>query len=171
MPSALAVVADKAATTISSTEPARVRIPVRLVPYAEVVLKSKNGSSRIDFRPGKELTHNLRARVDVTNHFYFAGWHVEAVPLQWRRDTLKYVVQLNVYRLHGNDDSLEEKIGSMQVSGYLTGERDRIYTLAANAATVFKNKSGEPLLSMSAGLNTAADAKHLQVAKGESESR
>src|SRR5690606_23413848 len=77
--------ARKEVVTEDKKGPAKVRIPIRLVPYHEVMVKDQNGRSKIEFREGLELNHTLRAGINVKNHFYVADYHIEAVPLQWKR--------------------------------------------------------------------------------------
>ena len=51
----------------------------------EVLFENKDGKQSYVYQPGKQVNYRLKARIDRVNHFYFDGWHIETVPIKWKK--------------------------------------------------------------------------------------
>lgn len=126
-------------------EVARVRIPLKMTFFEQVVIKGQDGIRRMESKALTPNRFNFKATINRTNHFYVNGWHVESVPMKWDRDTKKWDVDVKFYKRYGEDQELEEFVGTMPISGTLVG-KDMLFTLDAQGSSKFQNKLGNPLL-------------------------
>lgn len=137
---------ESSLTTV--TEPkdvARVRIPLRFTRFEPIVVQSPEGSKRMEYKPMAPISYTLRATINRSNHFYLADWHIETVPMKWEKNARNWQVEVKVYKRYGQEQELEEFIGTHSLSGHLVGD-DRLYTLETNSRQQFNNKRGSPLL-------------------------
>jgi hypothetical protein len=145
--------------------PARVRILVKVTPFEKVIVQSPRGIQTYTFKPGQEIVHTLRARINRPNHFYFGEWHVSSTPLSFRKDTKQYRVRLNFQKIYGAAANLEESIGDIEVAGVLQPVEDGMFNLVASERMLFKDLEGQPKLNIVAGFNPADDRDRMEVAK------
>lgn len=145
-------------------EVARVRIPLKLTSFEQVVIKGEDGIRRMESKPLTPVRLNFKATINRTNHFYLSGWHVESVPTKWDRDSKRWDVEVKFYKRFGEETELEEYVGSMPITGQLIGA-DMLYTLEAKGQQKFTNKSGNPLLLVE--VNSPRYVKKGNVARGE----
>ncbi|MFY7929790.1 MAG: hypothetical protein ACOVS5_13040 [Oligoflexus sp.] len=150
----------------SITEPpvvARVRIPMKITSFEPVLIQSANGVKRLEHKPLSPNAYNLRATINRSNHFYLADWHVESVPIKWDRDQRLWKVELKFYKRYGQEQELEEYVGTLPVQGKLTGGEAKVFVLDAKAQQQFNNKRGSPVLIVEVGPHGPEDKG--QVAK------
>lgn len=134
-----------------SSAPAKVRIGLRLTPFKKVVTRGRDGTAETRYVPGEALRHTLRARLNKTNHFFVADWHVESVPMKWVQKTRRYEVRLNIYRRFGAFGQLEESVGSVDVQGVLDEQKDNVHVLLGVGRKRLRDKLGNPLADVVAG--------------------
>lgn len=132
----------------------KVRIGLKLSPYAKVNIQNQQGKSNISFRPTKEIRRTLRARVDKPNHFVIGDFHVETLPLKWIKQTMSYTVRLVFSKRYGAYGEIEEQIGSLDLQGKLRGENG-LFVLHGASTKTLKTTQGDPLLKVVAGYGKA----------------
>ena len=150
------VAPDAAQRANAAYEPARVRIGLRLTPFAKVTTVGLNGTPSSKFVTVEPLRHTLRARLNQTNHFYVDTWHVETVPQRFNRQTRQYEVRLGFYRRYGAFGQLEEKVGSVDLAGNLSENTGSVYVLVGVARARLRDQLGQPVLDVVAGFAPAA---------------
>jgi len=169
MPYSSFAVTESSGFTLNPTnggkDSAQVRILLKMQPYEQVSIKSPEGKILSVERPEKKFLQTLRARVNVANHFYFSNWHVETVPVSWKRELRKLTLKLNFYKVRGANKSLEERVGSMEVAGILVESEPGIYNLIASKQATFRDIGGRVRLSLNAGFDAEKDQGRLKVAK------
>lgn len=143
-------------------EAPRVRIPVQLIGYEKIVVTGKNGQARHQFKALSPLRHHLRARIERPNHFYVGTWHIETVPVQWKRETKAYEVKLRFFKRYGEGRELEELVGSGTAKGFLSGKGPH-YLFAGRMQQTFKDPQGQPILAVGIGPEPTGNAG---IAKG-----
>lgn len=126
-------------------EVARVRVPLRLTFFEQVVVKGEDGIRRMEYKPLTPKRYTFKATINRANHFYVSDWHVESVPTRWDRDSKSWEVDVKFYKRYGEEQELEEYVGTMSIKGVLQG-KDMLYTLEAKGQQKFRNKGGNPLL-------------------------
>ncbi len=139
------------------TQPAKVRIGLRLTPFRKVVTKNRDGTVDDRYVPIEPLRHTLRARLNKTNHFFVGEWHVETEPTKWVRKTRHYEVRLNIFRRYGAFGQLEENVGKVDLSGTLDEEKDNVHVLIGTVRQRLRDKFGHPYLDVVAGFAPGAD--------------
>ncbi|MCX6131061.1 MAG: hypothetical protein NTX25_18635 [Proteobacteria bacterium] len=138
-------------TTVTvPSDAARVRIPIRLVRFEPIVLQNLQGVKRIENKPLAPVSYNLRATINRSNHFYVADWHIETVPMKWEREARQWMVEIKFYKRYGQDQELEEFVGTLPLNGRLVGA-DRLFTLEVQAKQQFNNKRASPVLLVEVG--------------------
>src|SRR5947208_449315 len=73
-----------------AAQPAKVRLGLRLTPFKKVTTRGRDGAVETRYVPVEPLRHTLRARLNVTNHFFVGEWHIETVPTKWVKKTRHY---------------------------------------------------------------------------------
>ena len=129
---------------------ARVRIGIKLSPYEKIVVRSNTGKRKISFKKNVELKNYLRARFDKTNHFYIGDWHVETRPVSWKKEQNLLKMELSFFKRYGDDRSLEDYVGKMDVSGITKGG-NFVYMFDAHKKSIFRNKLGHPIVDVEVG--------------------
>lgn len=148
-------------------EVARVRLPIKLTAYESIMVQNQHGVRRIEHKPLAPLDYNLRATINRTNHFYLSDWHIESVPIKWDRDQKSWRAELKFYKRYGQEQDLEEFVGTLGIAGQLLGEgQDKVYRFAGKGQQRFQNKRGSPVLDVELG-HGVSEAKG-NVAKGKS---
>jgi hypothetical protein len=140
----------------SNTETAttqRVRIPLTLKTWNDVETRATDGSSRKSRIAGKAVAQVLRARIERANDFYLGDWRVQTTPVRWLKRSNQYQVRLEVFRRHGDAGQLEESLGSVTLTGVLDKQDDGLFMVHGTARRIFRDKSGEPVLDMEAGMH------------------
>ena len=135
----------------AASDSAQVRVALTLKPHHIIQIRSPKGEVITQTKVGEELNFTLRAKINQANHFYFAGYHVESIPTVWRQEVREYGVKLNFYQASAINNDVEERIGSMNVTGHLVAHQDKTYNLIANTDSSFQNAQGQNLLSVRAG--------------------
>ena len=135
---------------IEAPKVAKVRIPLKLTNFEEVIIQNSQGVRRMESKPLRPVAYNLRATINRTNHFYLADWHIESVPMKWDRDISEWIVELKFYKRFGEDNDLEEYVGVLPLTGRLVG-KEEIMSFDAKGIQKFANKRGSPLLIVEAG--------------------
>ncbi len=150
-------------------EVARVRVPIKLTSYEQVLVQNQHGVRRIEAKALAPADYNLRATINRTNHFYLSDWHIESVPMQWEKDQKMWKAELKFYKRYGQEQELEEYVGTLPISGRLLGEpKDKVYKFSAQSRQQFNNKRGSPLLIIEVGRNLSEPKGN--VAKGNKNS-
>ena len=129
----------------------RVRIRLKLKPYAEINFRTVDGKIIHKNQEEKAIEHVLRARLESVNHFHVQNFHIESIPIRWHRESQQYSVQLNIYKKFGDDSELEEKIGSTRIDGILEQQSPKLFSLVANKEASFVSVTGEKQLTLVAG--------------------
>lgn len=130
----------------------RLRIQLRVTPYAKVPTKTPDGTAEHpSYMSGKTLTHILRARVDKPNQFYIGDWHVDTTPVRWLKRTNRYQTRLEIYRRYGEFGQLEESLGTFTVTGMLKKQADGLYVFYGFAQKRFRDREGHPVVDIAAG--------------------
>lgn len=133
-------------------EVARVRVPIKITGYEQIMVQNQHGVRRIEHKALAPLDYNLRATINRTNHFYLSDWHIESVPIKWEKDLKNWKAELKFYKRYGQEQDLEEYVGSLAVSGHLMGEpKDKVYKFSGQARQQFQNKRGSPVLVVEVG--------------------
>jgi hypothetical protein len=147
--------------------PKRVRIRIAMTPYAAVMTKGSDGASTSTYQPERVMHHTLRSRLGDSNEFYFADWHVKTYAIDYQPTQKKYTVRLNFFRTHGTDDTSEEAVGSVDVTGFLKEDDQKVYNLITDTSAIFKNIQNQPVLKLKVGMT--AEEKTPNVARMHSE--
>jgi len=142
--------------TEGSTQPARVRIGLRITPFEKVTTRNKDDTTSNRFIPTEPIRHTLRARLNKPNHFFIGEWHIETKPVVWIKKTRKYQVQLAIHRRYGAFGQLEEFIGSVTLDGVLDGGNDNVHVLLGVARQRLRDKFGHPVIDVVAGFAPSA---------------
>lgn len=154
-----------------SREPARVRIGFRMAVYEPVVVRNRTGASSTRYLRRNPIQHTLRARVEQINHFYVGEWHIETIPQKVVNQTRRYEVRLNFYRRFGDAGDVEEKVGSLDLGGFLEEQdkQSRLFVLQAYRETQFRDPLGNPIADVVAGYRPNPDPPAM-LSKGETSS-
>lgn len=145
---------------LKDAEP-RVRIALRLTPF-KTLQGEGMGRSQVTAVPEPTLRYTLRAKLSKPNHFYFHQFHVQTIPLSWRKESHVYKVKLLVNRRF--DRGVEESLGALELRGLLQGEKN-IYTLEGLSSHTFRDKWGEPVLQVVAGFPGPRESAEIKIAK------
>jgi hypothetical protein len=135
----------------TATQPAKVRIGLRLTPFEKIVARGEGGATEKRFVPIEPLRHVLRARLNKVNHFYVGDWHVQTEPTKWVRKTRAYEVRLSIYRRYGAFGQLEEQVGTVDLAGMLTQQPENVFVLNGVARKRLRDRFGQPVLDVVAG--------------------
>lgn len=130
----------------------RVRIAVEIQPFKKAIMRGIDGKKKIQFLKSEPLKRMLRARIKETNHFYLDDWHIQTTPVAWDKSTKVLSMKLKYYKQFGQVSKVEEFVGENIVKGYLTGS-DGIYMLNGQSERLFKNKNGDPVIKVTAGIS------------------
>ncbi|WP_141736025.1 hypothetical protein [Oligoflexus tunisiensis] len=142
---------ESSLTTVSEPKDvARVRIPLRLTRFEPIVVQNAQGTRRMEYKAMAPVSYTLRATINRSNHFYLADWHIETIPMKWEKETRNWQVEIKVYKRYGQEQELEEFIGTHALRGRLIGE-DRLFTLETQSRQQFNNKRGSPVLLLESG--------------------
>ncbi|HYX32508.1 MAG TPA: hypothetical protein VE954_05295 [Oligoflexus sp.] len=143
---------ESSLTTVVS-EPkdvARVRIPLRFTRFEPIIVQNAQGTRRMEHKAMAPVAYTLRATINRSNHFYLSDWHIETVPMKWEKETRNWQVEIKVYKRYGQEQELEEFIGTQSLQGRLVGI-DKLFTLETQTRQQFNNKRGSPLLLIESG--------------------
>lgn len=133
-------------------EVAKVRLPIQMTSYEAILIRNEKGTQKIEHKAMAPLHYNLRATINRTNHFYVSDWHIETVPTKWDKDQKNWDTQVKFYKRYGQEQELEEFVGTLAVSGKLLNhDKGRVFMLQAKAREQFNNKAGNPLLAVEVG--------------------
>ena len=157
--------ADGQTWSPNASEPARVRINLRLTPWKMTSGTDAEGGQRPIHLAQQPINHTLRARLDKTNHFYFGEWHIQTTPIRWTRTSRRWSVRLDVARRYGSWGQLEENLGSMELSGILQEQGEKIFLLNGIAKKRFNDRMGQPALEVVAGYKPDADTRDSRVSR------
>lgn len=138
---------------VESPRTQRVRIPFTYKSWNDVETVAADGSKRKTRIAGKSITQVLRARIERSNDFYLGNWRVQTTPVRWLKRSNQYQVRLEVFRRLGDVGQLEESLGSVMLTGMLNKQDDGLYMLNGTARRIFRDKSGDPILDIEAGLH------------------
>ena len=142
---------ESSLTTVSEPKDvARVRIPLKLTRFEPIVVQNTEGTRRMEYKNMAPVSYTLRATINRSNHFYLADWHIETIPMKWEKETRNWQVEIKVYKRYGQDQELEEFIGTHAIQGRLVGD-DKLFTLEAHSRQQFNNKRGSPVLLLESG--------------------
>lgn len=140
------VTGDSSLTDVKAEDDAvRVRVPLRMTLFEQVMVKNQDGIRRIEHKPLLPIRYNFKATIDRSNHFYVSDYHVETVPVKWEHDSKEWTIAVHFYKRYGAGQELEESVGSMDIKGKLEGA-NKLYTLKAKGKKNFNSKQGFPLL-------------------------
>jgi hypothetical protein len=142
---------ESSLTTVSEPKDvARVRIPLRLTRFESIVVENAEGTRRMESKAMAPISYTLRATINRSNHFYLEDWHIETIPMKWEKETRNWQVEVKIYKRYGQEQELEEFIGTQSLKGRLVGE-DRLFTLETQSRQQFNNKRGSPILLLESG--------------------
>ena len=146
----------------AEAEDVRVRIPLKLTAFEQIIVKNTAGQRRYEHKPLAATRYNFKATIDRANHFYVGDWHIETTPEKWDHASKQWTVSLNFFKRYGADQELEENVGKMALVGRLNG-KDNLYTFEAQGAQTFRDKNGQPLLQVE--INSKAPQEKGNIAK------
>ena len=126
----------------------KVRIALTLTTFQKQTGKKSNSYHKLP-----EQKYTLRVALERQNHIYLGDWHIVSKPLSWSRYTGKYKTYLMIYRRFGKNKDIEEKVGTVVVSGVLKAYRE-FYVLQNYQRKLFKNSRGEPLMQVVLGFSS-----------------
>lgn len=129
---------------------ARVRVPLRLTRFESIVVENAEGTRRMEYKAMAPVSYTLRATINRSNHFYLEDWHIETIPMKWEKESRHWQVEVKIYKRYGQEQELEEFIGTQSLKGRLVGE-DRLFTLETQSRQQFNNKRGSPILLLESG--------------------
>lgn len=129
----------------------RVRIPVVLQAWSNVIAKGRDGAKQETRIAQKPISHVLRARIEKTNEFYVGDWRIQTTPIRWIKATGQYQVRLELYRRYGEGGPIEEKLGSVNLTGLLQKQADGLYLVQGSAKRRFTDSNGQPIASLQIG--------------------
>jgi hypothetical protein len=142
---------ESSLTTVSAPKDvARVRIPLRLTRFEPIIVQNAQGTRRMEYKAMAPVPYTLRATINRSNHFYLADWHIETIPMKWEKETRNWQVEIKVYKRYGQEQELEEFIGTHSMQGRLLGN-DKLFTLETQTRQQFNNKRGSPVLMLETG--------------------
>jgi hypothetical protein len=141
---------SKQSASIPVAAPARVRIGIKMSDFKKV-RQIQGGKGKTQYLVNRTVNHTLRARIDTMNHFFFEDFHVETKPIKWIRKIMEYSVKIRVYQRYGSFGQLEEKLGSLALTGKLTEQDPGIFVLEGVKAKRFRNKFAHPVLDLVVG--------------------
>lgn len=158
---------DKSLADLTTAQPPRVRIGLRLVPYRKLLYSGERGPET-KFKPDQAITHTLRARMDRPNHFFLGEYHIETNPIAWDKQAGIYKIKLNFFRRFGSYGQIEESIGALELNGRLKGAKG-LYVIHGLASAQFKDKRGQPVVDLIAGYaeKKNTDLSDRNLAKGQ----
>lgn len=133
----------------------KVRIALTLATFQKQAGKKKGEYS---YHKLPEQKYTLRVALERQNHVYLDNWHIVSKPLSWSRYTGKYKTYLMIYRRFGKNKDIEEKVGTIVVSGVLKAYQE-FYVLQNYQRKLFKDSQGNPLLHTVLGFS--ADRKRI----------
>jgi len=142
--------------TIGRPVPARVRLPLRLVTFQPIVATERDGKRKQAFIPRAGVYRTIRARIDKTNHFFVGEkgeFHVESVPVRFAKAEKRLTTRLNISRQVDRAGTVEEFLGSLEVSGLLVQEEAGVYNLVTSGKQQFRDQMGNPVLDLSVGMS------------------
>ncbi len=131
----------------------RVRIPFTFKTWNDIETRGVDGTTRKARVAGKSTTQVLRARIERSNDFYLGQWRVQTTPVRWLKRSNQYQVRLEVFQRLGDLGQLEESLGSVMLTGVLSKQDDGLFMLNGTARRIFRDKNGEPILDIEAGLH------------------
>ena len=150
-----------------AAQPAKVRLGLRLTPFKKVTTRGRDGTVDTRYVPVEPLRHTLRARLNVTNHFFVGEWHIETVPVKWVKKTRHYELRLDIYRRYGAFGQLEENVGSVNLAGILEDQGDNVHVLIGVARKRLRDKFGNPYLDVVAGFSPGPTRPGPEVSMGD----
>lgn len=142
--------------TIGKPVPARVRLPLRLVTFQTVVATDREGKRQPAFIPRAGVFRTIRARIDKPNHFFVGEhgeWHVETVPVRFAKADKRLTARLNISKQVDRTGTVEEFLGSLEVTGMLVQEEAGVYNLVTSGKQQFRDQMGNPVLDLSVGMS------------------
>ena len=111
----------------------KVRIALTLATFQKQAGKKKGEHS---YHKLPDQKYTLRVALERQNHVYLDDWHIVSKPLSWSRYTGKYKTYLMLYRRFGKNKDIEEKVGTIVVSGVLKPYQEFMFcrTTSANCS-------------------------------------
>lgn len=147
---------------------ARVRVGVELVPYKKILVTQKDGKQKYSFAKSSAIKRNLKSRIDRITHFYIDRWHFELKPLTWDKNSMNLKYQARLFKQYGTRKELEEQVGSIEVSGVISGKR-YLYNFDGQTRVKFTNKLGQPIIDVMIGAPHVR-TKTMNIARASDES-
>ena len=125
----------------------RLKILAGVHEFSVIQTKDLQNNIRNKFVPKKKVFRTLKARLNDTSTFHIGKHKFEIQPAGFNKT--KRIVKLNisVSRTFGTYQQIEEKLGTMNVSG-LIHNYDGENVFIANQELVFKDKVGTPKLAL-----------------------
>ena len=155
---------------VAKQNSAQVRIPITIVPFEKVEVRRTNSKVESKSVPMEPIHKTLRARIDRANQFYLDGYRVETTPLKWSRAEMMYKVKLEFFKLYGENNELDEKIGQIIMDGQLIG-KDKLFVLHGAAKITIQDKESEKSAEIIAGYSGEKPSAPVAKAAAEKSSK
>jgi hypothetical protein len=135
---------------------AKVRIPLTLISYENVVVQDAKTNKNVKAKPLAPRKFALRTTVDRVNHFYLADWHVEVLPVEWESATKNFKAKVKFYKRFGDGSEIEEYAGSLDLESRLEGE-GLTYFFAKPQHHILRDKTKARIAEVHFGFRSADD--------------
>ena len=145
----------------TSAQANRVRIGLHLTEYKKVLVRGASGKSYEKYAPSVTHKNVYRAKLTHKNHFHRGAWHIVTEPQSWDNQKNTFKGKIRFYRKFGELSNLEEEVGVVGVNGKLLGSKP-VYSLSATTEEIFKDKHGNPKLSVRVVLPTTDQNNNTQ---------
>ncbi len=135
----------------------RVRIPMTFKTWSDVETRDPNGKMQRTRIAGKPVSQVLRARIERANDFFLGDYRIKTTPVRWLKRSHQYQVKLELFKRLGEDGAIEESLGSVTLTGVLEKQDDGLYLLNGSARRLFRNRTGDPILDLDAGMHAPTE--------------
>jgi hypothetical protein len=125
--------------------------------WSDIETRDPDGKSRRTKIAGKPVSQVLRARIERSNDFFLGDYRIKTTPVRWLKRSHQYQVKIELFKRLGEDGTLEESLGSVTLTGVLEKQDDGLYVLNGSARRLFRDRSGDPLLDLDAGMHAPAE--------------
>ena len=125
----------------------RLKILAGVHEFSIVQTKDLQNNVRNKFIPKKKIFRTLKARLNDTSTFHIGKYKFEIQPTSFHKKNRVVRLNISVSKTFGTYQQIEEKLGTMNVSG-LIHNYDGENVFIANKELVFKDKVGTPKLAL-----------------------
>ena len=134
----------------NTNEKKKIRISITITSFKKIKVERYDGESKTGYFPEKKILRNLRADMYKSNHFFIEKFHIEHKPMAWDKKNNKYTSQMKFYKRYKNSFDVEEKIGTLKLSGNIS-KQGKFYHFDSNIKQKFTDKFNKPVLEVDIG--------------------